>query len=326
MNENVDRRSFLRQSVATVGGVNLLNAELARAGAESDRPADSPVPTTILGRTGTKVSRLGFGAGTPFWQWLPSEQQAARLLEYAVQKGVTYFDTAFSYGKDNASEKRLGKSIVPEYRKQLFLVTKSRERSYDGVMTQFEQSLTNLNTDYLDLYHMHALKTFEDVRTLAGPSGGFKAFRKLKDGGAIKNIGFSFHTWEEFSQQAYKEFDPDVVMFSLNAARDSGCEEHFLPLAREKNTGLVAMKVTAGDSLIGKVSGQDLVRYVFSLPVHVVNIGIGGFGTLESCVELAKEAAISQAEREQINKRLAYEPGLYDIPYRRPGYQDGCFA
>jgi len=193
-------------------------------------------------------------------------------------------------------------------------------------MRQFEESSNNLNTDYLDLYHMHALKTQEDVRTLAGPSGGFKAFRKLKDAGAIRNIGFSFHTWEDFSKAAYKEFDPDVVMFSLNASRDSGCEEHFLPLANENNTGLVAMKVTAGSSLIGEVSGQDLVRYVLGLPVHVLNIGMDGFGTLESCVELAKEAPVSQTEREAIHDKLAYTPDRYDIPYHRPDYEDGYFV
>jgi len=141
------------------------------------------MPTRVLGRTGRRVSRIGFGGGGPFYL-SPSERQAERLVRYAVQKGITYFDTAYSYGKENSSEKRLGKYLTPEYRKKIFLVSKSRERSYDGVMKQFEESSKNLNTDYLDLYHMHALKTLEDVRTLAGRSGGFKAFRELKDAGA----------------------------------------------------------------------------------------------------------------------------------------------
>lgn len=322
----VHRRSFLQHSVAAVGGAGLLTAGSAGAGSESDRPATSSMPTSILGRTGRRVSRIGFGAGGPFYQLLPSERLAEKLLLYAVQKGITYFDTAYSYGKESESEKRIGKYLTPEYRKKIFLASKSRERSYDGVMRQFEESLKNLNTDYLDLYHMHALKTLEDVRTLAGPSGGYKAFQELKDAGAIRNIGFSFHTWEEFSRIAYKEFDPDVVMFSLNASRDSGCEEHFLPLALKNDTGLVAMKVTASNSLIGEVSGQDLVRYVLGLPVHVLNIGMDGFGTLESCVELAKEDPISQTQREDIRGRLAYSPELYDIPYHRPDYEDGYFV
>ena len=193
-------------------------------------------------------------------------------------------------------------------------------------MNEFEQSLNNLNTDYLDLYHMHSLKTVEDVRTLLGPNGGFKAFRKLKEKGAIKNIGFSFHLWEDFSKLAFEEFDADVVMCSLNASRDSGCEKHFLSLAKKKNTGIVAMKVTAGNSLIGKISGQDLVRYSLSLPVHVVNIGIEGFGTLESCVNLAKENLLSNSGRDKLNKKLAYSPESYKIPYHDPNYYDGYYA
>jgi len=173
---------------------------------------------------------------------------------------------------------------------------------------------------------MHALKTIEDVRTLLGSSGGFKAFRKLKEEGAIKNIGFSFHLWGEFSKLAFEEFNPDVVMCSLNASRDSGCEKHFLPLALEKNTGVVAMKVTAGNRLIGKISGQDLVRYTLSLPVHVANIGIEGFGTLESCVELAKERHLSNTECEKLQEKLEYTPESYNIPYHDPDYYDGYCA
>jgi hypothetical protein len=50
---------------------------------------------------------------------------------------------------------------------------------------------------------------------------------------------------------------------------------------------------------------------------------MGGFGTLESCVELAKEKPVSQTEREAIHDKLAYTPERYDIPYHRPDYEDG---
>jgi len=122
----VHRRGFLQHSVAAVGGASLLTAGSAGAESESDRPATSSIPTSILGRTGRRVSRIGFGAGGPFYL-SPSERQAERLVRYAVQKGITYFDTAYSYGEDCLSEKRLGKYLTPEYRKKIFLVSKSRE-------------------------------------------------------------------------------------------------------------------------------------------------------------------------------------------------------
>lgn len=326
MDKNINRRNFLQHSVAIVGVANFLDAKAASSGLTVKNMAQAHIPTSILGRTGRKVSRIGLGTSALFWRLVPSEKHAEKLLEYAVQLGITYFDTAYSYGKNQESEKRFGKYLTPKYRNKIFLVTKSRQRTYDGVMKEFEQSLKNLNTDYLDLYLMHALKNLEDIHTLSGPSGGFKAFQKLKEEGAIKNIGFSFHLWAEFSKLAFEEFDPDVVMCSLNASRDSNCEKHFLPLVMEKNTGVVAMKVTAANSLIGKISGQELVRYTLSLPVHVVNIGIDGFGTLESCVKLAKEKPLSSAERNKLNKKLAYSPESYNIPYHDPNYCDGYCA
>ncbi len=326
MDKDINRRNFLQHSVAIAGGANFLDSKAASPKIHLEKAAQTNMPTSILGRTGRKVSRLGFGGGTPFWQMSKSEDYIEKLLEYSIQQGITYFDTAHSYGKDQASEKWFGKYVTPKHRDKIFLVTKTRERSYDGVMKEFEQSLINLNTDYLDLYHMHSLKTLEDIRTLLSPTGGFKAFRKLKEEGVIKNIGFSFHLWADFSKLAFEEFDPDVVMCSLNASRDSGCEEHFLSVAKKKNTGVVAMKVTAGNSLIGKISGQDLVRYSLSLPVPVVNIGIEGFGTLESCVNLAKENLLSKSERDKLNKKLAYSPESYNIPYHDPNYFDGYYA
>lgn len=171
---------------------------------------------------------------------------------------------------------------------------------------------------------MHGIMDDEDVKKLSSPSGGYKAFRELKDEGVIKNIGFSCHqTWDKFFKEAMDRFDPDVVMTAINAARDNGVEENFLPLALERNIGIVAMKVTGQNKLIGNVSGQDLVRYNLSLPVAVVNVGMDGFGTLESCVRIAKESLISSKERDKIHDELAYDPEIHKLPYYQLGYIDG---
>lgn len=184
-------------------------------------------------------------------------------------------------------------------------------------MTDIETTLGNLKADYLDLYHMHGIDKIEDVNTLSKSSGGYKAFLKLRNDGVVKNMGFSTHQWNEASKEALDRFDPDVVMCPLNAARDSGCEEHLLPLALKRNIGMVAMKVTGQNSLIGQVKGQDLVKYSLSLPVAVVNVGMNGFGTLESCVEIAKEALISPQKRDIINQKLAYNPPIHKLTYNQ---------
>ena len=84
------------------------------------------------------------------------------------------------------------------------------------------------------------------------------------------------------------------------------------------------MKVSGQNKLIGNVSGQDLVRYNLSLPISVVNVGMDGFSTLESCVSIAKESTISSKERDKISKQLAYDPQIHKLPYYEPGYVDGA--
>jgi len=199
------------------------------------------------------------------------------------------------------------------------------------VMHDIEATLKNLNTDHLDLYHMHAMNGTDDVNKLSAGDGGFKAYRKLKDSGTIKNIGFSFHIdWDDGIKEAVERFDPDVIMCALNAANTPnsnagvGNEENLFPLAEERNIGIVAMKVTAQNRLIGKVSGQDLLRYTLNLPVvTLANVGMDGFGTLESCVAIAKEPPLSPEQVQEIRMTLDYNPDTYRLAYHEPGYIDG---
>jgi len=321
MKGKISRRDFIRKSGVGVGMAGIVTSK--GLSIDSAKGLKGGIPKRKLGRTGRMVSCIGFGGGSRFCSWVPQERWAEKLIEYAIELGITYFDTSIRYGENMLSEKRFGKYLTPKYRDKIFLATKSGNRTYDEVMKDLEQSLKNLKTDYLDLYHMHGIVK-EDVKKLAGPNGGYKAYRKLKDAGVIKNIGFSCHeTWDTFFMEAMDRFNPDVVMAAINAARDNGVEQNFMPIASERNIGIVAMKVSAQNELIGKVSGQDLVRYDLSLPLSVVNVGMDGFSTLESCVRIAKESPISSKERDRINKQLAYDPAIHKLPYYQPGYTDG---
>ena len=328
MSDKINRRNFMQCSVLAVGAVNALDADTDRMNIPLDNAIKkTEMPTTILGRTGRRVSRLSFGGGSRYFQWVPSETDAEKLIDYAIELGITYFDTAHTYGENQESEIRYGKYLTPKYRDKIFLTTKMAQRTYDGVMKEFEDSLKALKTDHVDLLHMHAVSTMEDVNQLLAADGGLKAIRKFKDEGSAKNIGFSWHVnWGPHIKKALDEFDPDVVMTALNASRETGAEEHFLPIALERNIGIIVMKTTAQNALIGKVSGKDLVRYSFGLPAHVVNVGMDGFATLESCVEIAKEKPLSKSQQEELHRQLAYSPDSYDIPYHRPDYRDGSYA
>ncbi len=328
MKKELSRRRFLTQTSLTIGAAGNVGFGANEGAPSTGQEGD--LPKRRLGRTGRMVSRLGFGGGSRYITWIPQEKDAEKMIHYAIQLGVTYFDTARNYGENQESEIRYGKYLTPQYRDRIFLVSKTSDRTYDGVMHDIELSLRNLKTDYLDLYHMHGLGGMEDVDKLSAANGGLKAFRKLKEQGVVRHTGFSFHVnWNEGIRAAVERFDPDVVMCALNALRagrysGSGNEENLFPLARQRDIAVVAMKTTGQNGLIGRVSGRDLVHYSLSLPeVTVANVGMDGYATLESCVEMAKQPPLSLARRKSMQEQLAQDTDKDKLAYLEPGYCDG---
>lgn len=309
----ISRRDFMGKSVLGVGAMGI-NVEDREEEAITDKLSIG-IPKRKLGRAGKMVTCIGFGGGGRFYRDVVREDVAERLLEYAVKLGITYFDAARGYGSGK-TEKRYGRYLTPKYRDKIFLTSKSQMRDYDGVMRDFEISLKTLKTDHFDLYCMHGVDKMErDVDPLMSSSGGYKAFVKLRDEGVVDNIGMSFHRWNEASKKAFESFDLDVAMCPLNAARQGGTEEHLLPLAQERKVSVIAIKTTGAGVLIGNVSGRDLIRYALSLPISVASIGIEGYGTLESCVQIANSRIISSQERDEIHRKLAFDPKIIRLPY-----------
>lgn len=316
MKTKIPRRRFIRVAAVTaaVGTIPVFGSSAAVAAARESAVKADGLPKRRLGRTNRMVSCIGFGGGSRYTNWIAPDEILQKHIDHAIKLGITYFDSARSYG-DGLCEERYGKFLTPKYREQIFLNSKSGERTYDGVMRDIEKSLSLLKTDYLDLYCMHAIDSMEDVNTLLGQSGGYKAFLRLRNEGVVKNIGFSFHKWNEASQKSFREFDIDAVMCVINAARSNGNEDNLIPLAIERNLGIIAIKIMGQNALIGNVSGNDLLRFVLSLPVTVANVGMDGFAPLESCVEIGKRPIISAREAEEIVKNLNFDPKVTRLPY-----------
>jgi hypothetical protein len=316
MDTKFTRRKFIQASAvaataAMIPGISGAASQPIsnKSGSKSDK-----LPQRRLGRTNRMVSCIGFGSGSRYCNWVADDVILQKHIDHAIDLGITYFDSARIYG-NGVSEERYGKFLTPKYRNQIFLNSKSMERSYDGVMKDIETSLKTLKTDYLDMYTIHGIDQIEDVNTLLGTSGGYKAFLKLRDEGVVKNICFSYHKWNEASQKCFSEFDADVVMCVINAARFNGNEDSLIPQAVRRDLGIVAIKIMGQNALIGNVSGNDLLRYALTMPFSVANIGMDGFAPLESCVEVAKEPLLSAAEAEKIRVRLNFDPSVTRLPY-----------
>lgn len=309
------RRKFLETAAVSTAASMIPGA--TKAAINLEKPGvliPGELPKRRLGRTNRMVSCIGFGSGSRYCNWVADDATLQKHIDHAIDLGITYFDCARAYG-NGLAEERYGRFLIPRYRKQIFLNTKTEARTYDGVRKDIETSLKTLKTDYLDLYTMHAIDRVEDVDTLLGADGGYKAFLKLKDEGVIKNICFSYHKWNEASRKALNEFDLDAVMCVINAARYNGNEDNLIPLARERDLGIIAIKIMGQNALIGNVTGNDLLRYALALPFTVANVGMDGFAPLESCVGVGRERLLTLAEAEKIRVRLNFDPNVTSLPY-----------
>jgi hypothetical protein len=143
------RRQFLESAAM---------ASLAAATGHAAEPGK--IPTRKLGKTGARVSVLGMGGGSRFLSY-KDEDKALEALNKAIDIGIHYIDTAQTYG-NGVSETRVGK-VMATRRKEVFLVTKIQERDPDKAMKRLEQSFKNLQTDRIDLVHIHSLTTAEDL-------------------------------------------------------------------------------------------------------------------------------------------------------------------
>jgi aryl-alcohol dehydrogenase-like predicted oxidoreductase len=244
------RRKFIATGVASIAAGNIaVNAEEKNKLTKVDRRQ--------LGKIGAKVSILGLGLGRAFYQpYENNREEGHQLLENALKAGINYWDTAHNYG-GGTSELTIA-PVVKKHRKDIFLVSKSHDRTYDGFKQHLETSLKRLQTDTIDLFHLHNLKPNDDLKAME--KGAFKAIVEAKEQGIIKNYGVTGHSGAAVLIDAIHRFDPDALLTIFPADRpDAGrYEDELLPLARSKNMGVIGMK-TVRRARETDLKGSDLI-------------------------------------------------------------------
>lgn len=161
-----------------------------------------------LGKTGVKLSLVGFGAMVVRDE---PPDSASRLVARAVERGINYFDVAPTYGN---AQQVLGPALEP-YRPSVFLACKTGERSRERAWAELQQSLADLRTDHLDLYQLHAVGSMDDVEQITAPGGALEAFRQARVEGLVRFLGFSVHD-EEAGLALIDRFEFDSVLFPVN--------------------------------------------------------------------------------------------------------------
>ncbi|HET7101361.1 MAG TPA: aldo/keto reductase [Terriglobia bacterium] len=274
MGKDVSRRKFLEGlAVGSAAGVGILAGLHGTAeGATVER-----LPHRMLGRTGESVSILAFGGGSRFGMY-KGEEAALAALNRALDLGITYVDTAHAYGSPQGeSERRIGK-VLKTRRKGIFLATKIEQRTRDGFMRDLEISLKRLDMDHVDLVHIHSLGFDDDLAKIEAPNGAMKGLIEAKEQKMTRFVGMTSHTDGPTLAKAIERHPLDCVQMALNAARNGKFEEAALPAARKKKLGIIAMKITGQEFLLGDGTGKtninELLNYSVSLPVTTGVIGM----------------------------------------------------
>ena len=322
MMKDLSRRKFLERVGLTTAGVGFsLFPEVAEA-----HPTIASLPKRTLGRTNAKVSILAFGCGSRFLMY-EDEEKAVAALNHAIDLGITYLDTAYAYG-DGKSESRVGK-VMATRRKEVWVATKIPDRTRDAFLRRLEGSLTRLQTDHVDLVHIHSLGQADDLEKIEAPDGALKGLLEAREQKLARFIGMTSHTNGEVLARAIQRHDLDCVQMALNASRNGRFEELALPAANVKNLGVIAMKVTGQEFLLGSGSGKtnidSLLRYSLSLPVTTAVVGMPRLEMLEQNTTLARD--FSPFSNEEINRlRLQLAPSRDGMEHRLSGHLDGPTA
>ena len=282
MTNRFSRREFLEKSaMAGLAGATL---STAAAGA-------APMPTRVLGKTGARVSILAFGCGSRLEMYSTGEA-AAEAINLALDSGISYLDTAYGYGQGR-SESWVGQ-VAKTRRKEFFLATKIEPRDGDSARRILEGSLKRLQTDQIDLIHVHALQDADDLAKIEAPDGVLNALRKMRDEKLTRFIGITSHYDPTVLKTAIERHDFDCVQMALNAAlqgmtggehgmvlnpaMQTSFERVALPAARKKNMGILAMKIMGQEALLGtgpgKTDAAKLLQYSWSLPVAATVVGM----------------------------------------------------
>lgn len=241
-----------------------------------------------LGKTGLKVSRVGFG-GIPIQRVEPNE--AKLLLQEATKAGINYIDTAKAY---TVSEAYIGEAIEG-IRDRFVLATKSKVFTREEMERDINSSLEQLRTDYIDLYQIHNPNAAE-LKRACEPGGALEALIEARTAGKIGHIGVTLHYVELFEQVLEMDW-VETIMFPYNIVETQG--EALIHRCKEKNIGFIGMKPFAGGAL---EDGELALRFVCSNPD--VTVVIPGMYRPEEVIANVKTGAntdpLTQEEQESI--------------------------
>jgi len=289
--EKFSRRRFVTSVLggAAAAGITARLGSLESLARAATR--GTALPTRSLGQTGHQVTIFSLG-GQATLETPNTTEESVAIINRAIDLGVNYIDTAAAYGQ-GISETYIG-NVMRTRRKEVFLASKTHDRSYDGSMRLLERSLKNLQTDHLDLWQLHNVRTQEDLDKIFAPDGALKALETARAQKMIRFLGITGHRDPFVLRKGIEQYPFDSILMALNAADKHRASfiENLLPVAAMKKMSVVGMKIPARGKIFregGITTMKQAMGYVLTLPVSTIIVGISQLKELEENIQIARE-------------------------------------
>lgn len=309
----VNRRQLLK-TLGAVGAVAAFSrpsglVEAIGQAPAAASPATGDIPKRMLGKTGVQVSALCFGGA--HWGGLSDDAEAIRILQEAIDAGITFMDNAWDYNSGR-SEELMGKGLQGR-RQQVFLMTKvcSHGRDKKVAMQQLEESLRRLKTDYLDLWQIHEVVYDDDPDLHFAPNGAVEALLDAKKQGKVRYIGFTGHKHPSIHlKMLAHDFPFDTCQMPLNVFDGTyrSFEQEVLPLLNQRGIAPLGMKSLSGNGdpiKQGIVTPEESLRYVLSLPIASLVSGIDSRRVLKQNLDIVRRfTPMTAAEMGTLRSRV----------------------
>ncbi|MGA7577157.1 MAG: aldo/keto reductase [Desulfobaccales bacterium] len=276
------------------------------------------LPLRPLGHTGHQATILGLG-GEGVLRTYDFEERAQAVIAAALEAGIRYFESARAY---SGSEAYLGRGLKGQ-RQRVFLTSKSHGRTAGEALAHLTVTLKNLDTDYLDLWQVHDVRTLEEVDALGAPGGALEAFRQAKEKGWARFIGVTGHQDPEVLERVLDLYPFDTVLLPVNPAEAQHLS--FLPLAaaaRDRGLGVIGMKVLCRGQLPRMAEEpealtRELLAYALSQSVSLVVVGAESPEQVRALAAAARDfVPMTPAEMRRLEEATA--PFARQLMYYKP--------
>jgi len=320
--QKFSRRDFVKVTGAGTAGF-VLGKGAPEAGATEVQPAKAPppMPERPLGKTGHNVRIFSLG-GQATIERPGTDEESEAIINRAIDLGVNYVDTAASYGR-GISQRYIGQ-VMATRRDEVFLATKTHNRTRDGSMQLLEESLNSLQTDHLDLWQLHNISRIEQLDQIFAEDGAIHALLQAREEGIVKNLGITGHANPDVLMEGLRRFDFDTILLALNPADKyhRPFMDQLLPEANRRQMGVIGMKIPARGRIFrdgGITTMKDALTWTLSQPISTVIIGCDDVAQLEENVAIA--AGFQPLNSAQM---AAVEAKVADYPMEASFYKEGA--